>query len=108
VATALKTADSDLEDRLRVVLDAFFTSPPVIAIAFTREPRQTIVAASRATTPIATPVRSLTQALLRWPEPERVGVFGSHGLGEAGVGRDLDLLLIDRDAWGSQQRRLTL
>ena len=62
------------------------------------------------------PVRSLTQSLLRWPEPEqvlsqvrlwaaqvaadhpgleRVGLFGSYGRGDAGVGSDLDLLLID-------------
>ena len=79
--------------------------------------------------PSAMPVRSLTQSLLRWPEPEqvlaqvrdwavriaadhpgleRVGVFGSYGRGEAGVGSDLDLLLIDADARGSQQRRLPL
>ena len=79
--------------------------------------------------PSAMPVRSLTQSLLRWPEPEqvlaqvrdwavriaadhpgleRVGVFGSYGRGEAGVGSDLDLLLIDADARGTQQRRLPL
>lgn len=73
------------------------------------------------------PVRSLTQSVLRWPEPElvlrqvtdwamrmaaehrgleRVGVFGSYGRGEAGVGSDLDLLLIDSQAAGPQQRRL--
>jgi UTP:GlnB (protein PII) uridylyltransferase len=73
------------------------------------------------------PVRSLTQSVLRWPEPEhvlqrvtdwaermavehpgleRVGVFGSYGRGEAGVGSDLDLLLIDRQAAGPQHQRL--
>jgi hypothetical protein len=73
------------------------------------------------------PVRSLTQSLLRWPEPElilaqvaawaaavaadhpglvRVGVFGSYGRGDAGVGSDLDLLLIDRQAAGPQHQRL--
>jgi UTP:GlnB (protein PII) uridylyltransferase len=73
------------------------------------------------------PVRSLTQSLLRWPEPElvlqqvrdwaervaadhpglvRVGVFGSYGRGDAGVGSDLDLLLIDTDAVGPQHQRL--
>jgi UTP:GlnB (protein PII) uridylyltransferase len=73
------------------------------------------------------PVRSLTQSLLRWPEPEpvlrqvrewaarvavdhpglvRVGVFGSYGRGDAGVGSDLDLLLIDADAIGPQHQRL--
>jgi UTP:GlnB (protein PII) uridylyltransferase len=73
------------------------------------------------------PVRSLTQSLLRWPEPElilaqvaawaaavaadhpgleRVGVFGSYGRGDAGVGSDLDLLLIDRQASGPQHQRL--
>jgi len=75
------------------------------------------------------PVRSLTQSLLRWPEPEqvlaqvrgwavriaadhpaleRVGVFGSYGRGDAGVGSDLDLLLIDAEARGPQQGRLLL
>lgn len=75
------------------------------------------------------PVRSLTQSVLRWPEPEqvlrqvaewaaridrahpgleRVGVFGSYGRGDAGVGSDLDLLLIDRRAHGPQQLRLLL
>jgi len=73
------------------------------------------------------PVRSLTQSLLRWPEPEqvlsqvaewaeqiacehpglqRVGVFGSYGRGDAGVGSDLDLLLIDSQAQGPQHQRL--
>ena len=73
------------------------------------------------------PVRSLNQSLLRWPEAElvlaqvrdwavavagqhpgldRVGVFGSYGRGEAGVGSDLDLLLIDRKVSGPQQQRL--
>ena len=72
------------------------------------------------------PVRSLTQSLLRWPEPElvlkaveewsqqqaahcpslqRVGVYGSYGRGEAGVGSDLDLLLIDAQAEGPQWSR---
>ena len=73
------------------------------------------------------PVRSLTQSVLRWPEPElvlrqvtdwagrmaaehrgleRVGVFGSYGRGESGVGSDLDLLLIDSQAAGPQRQRL--
>ena len=73
------------------------------------------------------PVRSLTQSVLRWPEPEQVlslvtewaermagehpglegvGVFGSYGRGEASVGSDLDLLLIDRQTTGPQQQRL--
>jgi predicted nucleotidyltransferase len=68
------------------------------------------------------PVRLLTQSLLRWPEPavvleavtawsvvqgdqhpglERVGVYGSYGRGDAGVGSDLDLVLIDRSATGT-------
>jgi UTP:GlnB (protein PII) uridylyltransferase len=59
----------------------------------------------------AMPVRSLTQSVLRWPEPEhpgleRVGVFGSYGRGEASVGSDLDLLLIDRQATGPKHQRL--
>ena len=73
------------------------------------------------------PVRSLTQSLLRWPEPEqilhqvclwaaqaavehpgleRVGLFGSYGRGDAGVGSDLDLLLIDTASSGPQHQRL--
>lgn len=73
------------------------------------------------------PVRSLTQSVLRWPRPEqvlqevgawaeaqhrlrpslqRVGVFGSYGRGTAGVGSDLDLLLIDTAATGPQHQRL--
>jgi hypothetical protein len=73
------------------------------------------------------PVRSLTQSLLRWPEPEqilhqvrlwaaqvalehpgleRVGLFGSYGRGDAGVGSDLDLLLIDAGSSGPQHHRL--
>lgn len=72
------------------------------------------------------PVRLLTQSLLRWPEPEavlqavqhwavlqaercpslqRVGVYGSYGRGDAGVGSDLDLLLIDANAAGPQSSR---
>ena len=73
------------------------------------------------------PVQSLTPSLLRWPEPElvlhqvrdwaervaadhpglvRVGVFGSYGRGDAGVGSDLDLLLIDTRAHAPQHQRL--
>ena len=73
------------------------------------------------------PVRSLTQSLLRWPSPEqvlsevaawavaqqaqcstlqRVGLFGSYGRGTAGVGSDLDLLLLDASADGPQHQRL--
>ena len=73
------------------------------------------------------PVRSLTQSVLRWPQPEqvllevrawadeqrhlrpslrRIGVFGSYGRGTASVGSDLDLLLIDEAADGPQHQRL--
>ena len=73
------------------------------------------------------PVRSLNQSVLRWPKPElilaavqrwaeaqqalrpaltKVGVFGSYGRGDAGVGSDLDLLLVDDAATGPQQQRL--
>ena len=73
------------------------------------------------------PVRSLTQSVLRWPTPEavlaaarcwalqqqrehpglkRVGVFGSYGRGNASVGSDLDLLLVDDAAEGPQYQRL--
>lgn len=72
------------------------------------------------------PVRLLTQSLLKWPEPEvvlqavqhwaeqqsqrcpslqKVGVYGSYGRGDAGVGSDLDLLLVDAAAKGSQTQR---
>ncbi len=40
------------------------------------------------------------------PSLERVAVFGSYGRGTAGVGSDLDLLLIDAVASGPQHRRL--
>ena len=73
------------------------------------------------------PVRSLTQSVLRWPDPDRVlakvlawsqdistscstlqrvGVFGSFGRGDAGVGSDLDLILVDAEAVGPQSKRL--
>jgi predicted nucleotidyltransferase len=73
------------------------------------------------------PVRSLTQSVLRWPEPgqviaqvqawavdqaarvpslQKVALFGSYGRGSAGVGSDLDLLLVDAAASGPQQARL--
>ncbi len=73
------------------------------------------------------PVRSLNQSVLRWPKPElilaavqrwaeaqqalrpaltRVGVFGSYGRGDAGLGSELDLLLVDDSAAGPQQQRL--
>ena len=65
--------------------------------------------------------------MLRWPTPSQVlpatriwaerqalahpelialGVFGSYGRGDAAVGSDLDLLLIDRYATGTQSQRL--
>lgn len=65
--------------------------------------------------------------MLRWPDPDQViqatrhwaegqaadhpgliavGVYGSYGRGDASVGSDLDLLLIDRDARGLQRERL--
>ena len=73
------------------------------------------------------PVRLLTQSVMRWPDAaevlrevsdwaerqgqvhpslQRVGVFGSYGRGTAGVGSDLDLLLIDAAAEGPQHGRL--
>ena len=73
------------------------------------------------------PVCSLTQSVLRWPDPDQVmqatrhwaecqaevhpgliavGVYGSYGRGDAGVGSDLDLLLIDCNAHGLQRERL--
>jgi predicted nucleotidyltransferase len=73
------------------------------------------------------PVRSLTQSVLRWPQPERVlqevqawaaaqrldcpslkrvGLFGSYARGTASVGSDLDLLLVDAQAQGPQHQRL--
>jgi len=53
------------------------------------------------------------QAVRRWAEQEaqrcpsllRLGVYGSYGRGDAGVGSDLDLLLIDAQAVGPQSRR---
>lgn len=72
------------------------------------------------------PVRLLTQSRLRWPEAaqvlaavvrwaaeqaerndglHRVSVFGSYGRGDAGVGSDLDLVLIDANTSGTQSQR---
>jgi hypothetical protein len=72
------------------------------------------------------PVRLLTQSRLKWPDSSevlsavgqwaqaqaqrqagllRVGVFGSYGRGDAGVGSDLDLILIDAHATGSPSQR---
>lgn len=42
------------------------------------------------------PQPSSTGSVLRWPSAEAVGVFGSYARGDAGVGSDLDLLLILR------------
>jgi len=73
------------------------------------------------------PVRLLTQSVLHWPDPAevlaavrhwaveqanrqpslgRVAIYGSYGRGDAGVGSDLDLLLIDGAAQGPQHGRL--
>jgi predicted nucleotidyltransferase len=73
------------------------------------------------------PVRSLKQSVLRWPSPEevleqlrhwalaqqqqqptllQVGVFGIYGRGTASVGSDLDLVLVETDATGTQSQRL--
>jgi len=73
------------------------------------------------------PVRSLKQSVLRWPSPEevleqvrrwalvqqqqqptllQVGVFGSYGRGTASVGSDLDLVLVETAASGTQSQRL--
>jgi predicted nucleotidyltransferase len=47
-------------------------------------------------------------ATRRWEHPglERVGLFGSYGRGDAGVGSDLDLLLIVAGSSGPQHQRL--
>ena len=39
------------------------------------------------------------------PTLQRVGVYGSYGRGDASVGSDLDLVLIDAGAQGPQSRR---
>ena len=73
------------------------------------------------------PVRSLKQSVLRWPGLEqvfaaaeawalgqresrpdltRVGDFGSYRRGDASVGSDIGLLLVDESATGSQSERL--
>jgi len=72
------------------------------------------------------PVLSLNQSILRMPKPELIlaavqrwaedqqalrpslgkfVVFGSYGRGDAGMGSDLDLLLVDGAATGPQQQR---
>ncbi|MGB5136405.1 MAG: nucleotidyltransferase domain-containing protein [Prochlorococcaceae cyanobacterium] len=125
VAAQLGTAVTDLEDRLRI-LDALYI-PTRYPDSLPDGAPPTTSAVCRATTPFAMPVRSLTQSVLRWPEPdevlrhvntwaqeqaarvpslEGVAVFGSYGRGTAGVGSDLDLLLIDAAASGPQHERL--
>lgn len=73
------------------------------------------------------PARLLTPSLLKGPEPtsvlqavrswaaaqrieragfERLGVYGSYRRGDAGVGSDLDLVLVDRKATGTASERL--
>lgn len=90
-------------------------------------PPPTNLAVCNASTRFSMPVRSLTPSRLRWPNPEqviaaaaawavaqrvrspslqRVGLFGSYGRGTAGVGSDLDLLLVDANASGPQHQRL--
>ena len=75
------------------------------------------------------PVRSLTSPVLRWPDAESVhaaavswvialatgnpvvvaaGYFGSYARGDAGVGSDLDLVLIVRESALPFERRATL
>lgn len=72
------------------------------------------------------PVRSLSSPVLVWPRPEevdravrqwaatvsrsrpevvRIGYFGSYARGEAGVGSDLDILLIVQDSREPFERR---
>lgn len=72
------------------------------------------------------PVRSLSTAVLRWPEPEAVrraaerwledlanreprvvaaGYFGSYAAGDPGVGSDLDLVVVLADAPEPFERR---
>ena len=46
------------------------------------------------------------QVAAEHPGLERVGLFGSYGRGDAGVGSDLDLLLIDSQTAGPQHQRL--
>jgi len=46
------------------------------------------------------------QVAAEHPGLERVGLFGSYGRGDAGVGSDLDLLLIDAGSSGPQHQRL--
>ncbi len=52
------------------------------------------------------PVRSLTQSLLRWPEPEQVLRQVKAWAERVALGSDLDLLLIDTRAVGPQHQRL--
>jgi UTP:GlnB (protein PII) uridylyltransferase len=42
------------------------------------------------------------------PGLQKVGVFGSYGRGQAGVGSDLDLLVVDANASGTQGQRLLI
>ena len=60
-------------------------------------------------------MRSLQQSVLRWPKPEQVLAEAetwavaqreSHPDLDASVGSDIDLLLVDESATGSQSERL--
>lgn len=72
------------------------------------------------------PVRLLKQSLMKWPDEaivvaavsnwaeqlgnnhpmlEKVGIYGSYGRGDASFGSDLDLVIIDAAAEGSQSTR---
>jgi len=73
------------------------------------------------------PVHMLTQSVLKWPDPAevltdvhhwvveqanrqpalgQVAIYGRYGRGDAGVGSDLDLLLIDVTAQGPKHGSL--
>ena len=70
VRDSLDQAVPDLLDRLRV-LDAFYV-PTRYPDSFPEGAPLIILVASRVRTLFAMPVRSLTQSVLRWPEPEQV------------------------------------
>jgi predicted nucleotidyltransferase len=47
----------------------------------------------------------MAQVIVQEVEPERIILFGSHARGEARPGSDVDLLVIERQAFGKQRSR---
>jgi predicted nucleotidyltransferase len=51
-------------------------------------------------------VAKIVQTIVREVDPERIYLFGSHARGQSRRDSDLDLLIIDREPFGSGRGRL--